>query len=307
MKSSWRKLLYWIGISLGGLIFLYQLWQGMQGVLTNAVRLVLPWHLALAGLCTAAAFGLQIGAWQALMAGLGVRLSWRQVLEGYSLSLLPRYIPGSVWGYLSRAEWLRQRHQVAYAVSNLGSILEVLLGVLSGLFVTGLYLASRWGMPAFYLALAALGLALLLAWWAAGWALSSRLFKKLMPKLAGEKPAWIGLGRWCGLLALHLSAWACYGLATRLAAQSLGLAVYASWLVFTFMFTVAWLVGFFILFVPSGLGVREVTLAFWLARLAGASSSQSGAAAVTLRLLMALVELFWLAAGWLGRERNHSR
>ncbi len=79
----------------------------------------------------------QIGAWVLLMRSLNIELPIHKARYIYSLSFLARYIPGSIWGYLSRSEWLLHDYQVSYTSSNYGSILEVALAVSTGFCVLG--------------------------------------------------------------------------------------------------------------------------------------------------------------------------
>jgi glycosyltransferase 2 family protein len=307
MKIPWRKLLYWLGILLGGGIFIYQIWQGGQAVFSRTAQVSQPAYLGWAWVSILLANALQISAWRYLMRGLGVALSWREVLEGYSISLLPRYIPGSVWGYISRAEWLRQDHQVPYSLTNLGSVLEVLLILISVVLVVGIYLitvlqhALWWGVLLLLLAIP------FLSWRLFYYLLASRLFRRLLPKAAESQPLFrLSLPLWTAILGLHLLAWLFYGVSISLLTQVFGLPPQAGLLGFTFIFAGSWLAGFLVLFVPSGLGVREQTLSTWLSTQLRFSAGQASAVSVLSRLGISLVELFWLAIGLSLRQLRRS-
>jgi hypothetical protein len=295
--------LYILGICLGAGIFLYQVWQGVQGVLSHRIQVVHPVSLGWAWMSLLLANALQIGAWRYIMIGLGVVLNWRQVFEGYSISLLPRYIPGSVWGYLSRAEWLKQEHAVPYSLTNLGTLLEILLILVSVLLVTGIYGLTRLADPLRWLLLAGLVVLPLLTWRLFYWLLSSTLFRRWLPGTIASLPASrMPLALWTAVLAFHVAAWFLYGASIRQLTLAFGLASVAGLVEFTFIFATSWLVGFLIVFVPSGLGVREQVLSTWLTSTLRLSAAQAGAVSVLSRLLISLVELFWLALG-LGLRR----
>ena len=51
---------------------------------------------------------IQIAAWQVIMAGMGIYVGRWHLAQGYMLPFLARYIPGSVWGYLGRSQWMNQ-------------------------------------------------------------------------------------------------------------------------------------------------------------------------------------------------------
>ena len=123
---GWRRRLYFAGFLLGGLLFVQQLGQVYQAAVTQVVHSVAYGWLVVALLSVMAGTMLQVAAWVYLMGGLGVPLLWRKVVWGYIFSFVPRYVPGSVWGYLSRGEWLFQSQGVSRRVTALGSVLEVL-------------------------------------------------------------------------------------------------------------------------------------------------------------------------------------
>ena len=121
-----RKILYFVCLGAGALILILQAANGYRAQTARGLPITSPQLLFGALVFTGLATGAQMLAWRTLMQGLGVSLGKREVLRGYMLSFLPRYIPGSVWGYLGRNEWFFQEYAVSYAASNLGSILEIL-------------------------------------------------------------------------------------------------------------------------------------------------------------------------------------
>jgi uncharacterized membrane protein YbhN (UPF0104 family) len=60
----------------------------------------------------------------------------------------------------------------------------------------------------------------------------------------------------------------------------------------------SWAIGFLILFVPSGIGVREAVMSLVLAQSAGLPASMGGLVAVVSRLVLILAELTWVLAGF---------
>jgi uncharacterized membrane protein YbhN (UPF0104 family) len=298
MKFPWRKVLYWLGVCLGGGIFIYQVWQGGKAVFTHTAQITYPAGLGWAWASLLLANALQIGAWRYLMGGLGVVLTWRQVFEGYSISLLPRYIPGSVWGYISRAEWLKQEHRVPYSLTNLGTLLEILLILISVVLVVGIFLLAELAAPYRWLALLLLIVLPFVTWRSFYWFLASAFVKRWLPKIAASQPAErLSWPLWTAILALHLAAWFLYGESLHQLVRAFGLTPPAGLVGYTFIFAASWLVGFLVLFVPSGLGVREQTLSTWMTSRLLLSAGQASAVSVLSRLGISLVELFWLALG----------
>ncbi len=114
-----------------------QMFQAYQAFKSQEIFIQSYLPLWIAGLVIVISFLQQIAAWVLIMRSLHVHLPIHQARFIYSLSFLARYIPGSIWGYLSRSEWLLQNYQVSYTVSNYGSVLEVALAVSTGFFVIG--------------------------------------------------------------------------------------------------------------------------------------------------------------------------
>jgi hypothetical protein len=287
----WRRWLYRAGIALGLALFLYQVVQGWSVFRAADACLVRPGYLGLALALYTVGYGVLMAAWGVIMAGQGVVLGPRAIAQGYMLTALPRYIPGSVWGYLSRNEWLARNHGVGYGVATLTSIMEAGLQLLSAVALAATLLTpAPWT-----LLVAALGLA---AVWLA-WIVTPVLWARL-----GGRPAspatYTG---WWWAAVLYAVFWTLQGGALlavhhalcAAAPLSLGHSIAAA--------ALAWAAGFLVLFVPAGLGVREWTLTALLAPLAGIAAGHSHLLAVTCRVLLVLAELIALGFGLQGTLR----
>ena len=79
-----------------------------------------------------------------------------------------------------------------------------------------------------------------------------------------------------------------------LVAQGFGLQNIGNLVDFTFLFGFAWLAGFLVVFVPSGLGIREVVLSNLLTSILGIPAVQASALSVTSRFVISLAELAWI-------------
>jgi hypothetical protein len=251
----------------------------------------------LALICALLAYLLQMSAWAVIMRALAAPLRASEVWQGYLLAFLPRYIPGTVWGYLSRNEWLAQHKGVSYATSSLASLLEVTTLLLTA-FVYG---SCLWVEPRF------VGL----VWLAAVPALW--LNWHYVPHLARR----INAGRWSaaighapslrlGLLGngLYLGFWAAHGAGVFLLGQAftpLPLAELAPTLACA---SLAWAVGFLVLFVPAGLGVREATLVTLLTQFTTLPVGVATTVALLSRLTTILAEFLLLVGGITGHVRE---
>ncbi len=132
-----RTVLFRLGILVGLALLAIQIFQAYQAFKSQVIFINNYLPLCLAGILITISFLQQIAAWSLLMRSLNIRLPAHKARFIYALSFLARYIPGSIWGYISRSEWLFQNYQISYTASNYGSILEVALAACTGIFVIG--------------------------------------------------------------------------------------------------------------------------------------------------------------------------
>jgi hypothetical protein len=297
--SSRRKLLHWLGLGLGLALFSVQLWQVVQAFGRQALSLSHPAYWLAAAAATVLAYGLVMAAWLLIMRGQGFTLTYAAVLKGYTLSFLPRYIPGSVWGYWSRSEWLKSRYDIPYARSALGSVVEVGLIVLTGSQIVASH--YMWGTGQAALDLVAAGsfcLAPVLAWYAFNLIWARLIHRQPQATWRNDGPV-IARRHWLGAYFSYLAMWVCYGLSLRLLEGVFVTGFEGGLLGATFVFSLSWLAGFVVVFVPAGLGVRELALSSLLSSQSVALAGAAGALAVGSRGLMYLAELLWLCVGLL--------
>ncbi|MBL8057064.1 MAG: flippase-like domain-containing protein [Anaerolineales bacterium] len=286
-----RKSLQRVGLVLGAGLLVVQLWQSGVSLAGRPVAFRSPEALALAGAFAVVAIAVQMAAWGWLLRSLGVIVPGRAILRGYILSFLPRYIPGLVWGYLSRSEWLARDHQVSFGLSNLASLLEMGLILAAGLSLIGFQALAAVGGPAAWLAGGVLaGLAALTPLILAG------LWRRWRPAAADGLPRL----RWTHsliLMGLYLLFWLCHGAAIQSLAYALEPEAATSLLACAASFALAWWLGFIVILVPSGLGVREWALAAALAAFAGLPVASAGLVALLTRLVSVLSEGGWALVG----------
>jgi len=293
-----RQALYRAGLIIGGLLFFYQVWGGLQAISGNDLHVLTVAPLLAGWAIICLAFALQMLAWSCLMRGLGYWLSWRSVASGYMLSFLPRYIPGTVWGYVSRSEWLYRSCGVSYSASNAGSILEVMVSVSTGGVVILVRFLAEAGEPLrMLLAFTVLTLPFLV-WWAVTQSVqrfsSVRLVQRAVDtRLLSEIP----LVYWLGASAIYIGIWVCYGALIGFVLQAFSLEQPFGLIGSMFAFSASWLIGFAILFVPTGLGIREIMLSTILTAEVGIAPGIAVVASVMSRFAILLAEVLWLLVG----------
>lgn len=220
----------------------------------------MPWWLATLGLALSVAYvAASFASWRTVMSAMGAHLSWRDGAHVFLVSQLGKYIPGGVWNVVAGAELARDkgvsrsRAAVALAVTMLTSIL-----VGTALAAVGLAFAPH-GWPAWTRlgGLAApVALALLTP------SLLTRLVHLALKAMRRDTgvPAftWGGIGRVAGWA---LIAWLLAGFQLFALGVGLGLeATPGTALLAVTGFAGAWLVGFAALFMPAGIGARELVL-----------------------------------------------
>jgi uncharacterized membrane protein YbhN (UPF0104 family) len=234
-------------------------------------------RLALSLIPLLAAYAAQARAWRVLAVAAGADLAWPAAFGVLYLAQIGKYLPGAIWGYLGAVHWgLRAGiapasatyAQVGLAIAE--SAVAVALGILALAWIAR-------GDALFTLFLAiALGVAV----WVGG-VLALRWLARVC---YGGRPAVHTVASLLGWIALHWLAFASgYGLLLgALWPVSLGDAALACML-----HAAAWLVGYWALVVPGGLGVRELVHATLLAAVLPAPVA----------LVVPLLTRLWLTVG----------
>jgi uncharacterized membrane protein YbhN (UPF0104 family) len=279
-----------------------QAWQGYNAIRLAQACVVRPTVLLGALGLYILAYFVQMGAWALIMRYLQAPLAPQAVVQGYALSFLPRYIPGSVWGYLSRNEWLSQTHNVGYGVSTTASLVEAALLLVTAGAAGALYwLPAQWQVPFVQIAIAVVGLAATWATW--------RLLPWLVGRVSGRSIQAgsvfsQSLGLWAATCVLYAGFWLLQGGALVVIAQALCARFALGLPAATAAFAWAWAIGFLIVFVPAGLGVREWTLGALLVDFAMLPPGQASLIALVSRLGLIVAELVVLAIGLHGQIQS---
>lgn len=275
------------------MLIVVQLAYALQAVRAEPIALRQPALLAQSFALFILGYLLQLVAWVAVMRSLGASIGFSFAFQGYYLSFLPRYLPGSVWGYLGRGEWLWTQKQIPYRTTNIGSVSEALFFLISA----GIWVAIDWSGSSLWGWALAGGLALC---WGVAWWVGKRRSQHALP--ARSYAPWLWL---LGAVAVYLVYWWAQGLALSAMLESLGIvATNATVLPLTSSAALAWSVGFLMVLVPSGLGVREISLAYLLATHNGINTHDASLIAVISRAAMIIAEICLLALALLYNIRT---
>ncbi|MEM3594694.1 MAG: hypothetical protein QXS27_08175 [Candidatus Jordarchaeaceae archaeon] len=301
MIKKWARIL---GVGAGLVLLLYQIYQSIRSISSFAFHVVWQW-LFLAYLAMLLLIALQILIWKQILNAMGIPLGYVQIAKGYTLSLIPRYIPGSVWGYLNRSEWLRETYQVPASRGNISSLLEVVQIILTACMALFLFTSVFSTVPFWIFSLVFLLVFLLplLAWKIVS--LPIILRNRLVPFE-------ISLGGWLMAGYFGVIQWILLGISTIFLLIGVGALPFEyvtlrKGALISFCYTFSWLVGFLVLFVPSGMGIRELSLSFLLTHLVYVPEVQSTWVAVLSRVLYSLAELTWVFISLFLNSKPRSR
>jgi hypothetical protein len=303
---TWRKALYRVGLGLGLLLFARHLVAGVTAVRGLDLRAVRPAYLVASIASSVLASFLQMCAWTMVMRYLAAPVRLHEALQGYTLSFLPRYIPGTVWGYFSRGQWLENLHGVHHAVTLLGSVLEAVALVLTAMTMSVVYFAID-GVGVQQAVLVAVAASLLSSclWvvpalikpiWRVAMLLTGnrRVRPVRFPALSRQRTnQW----SWFGAVGLYLLFWGTQGVSAWSIGRALAIPSLSDLTASVFVASSSWLAGFLCVAVPAGIGVRELTLTSLLVHRFSVPDWQGSLVAVLSRLWAVVSELIWLGAG----------
>lgn len=248
---------------------------------------------------SAAAAWSGVPAWWNLLTGLGSRLRLRDAQRVFLMGQLGKYIPGGVWTVLAQATMAKEL-SVPRSRSGTASLVSILLAVVtaSGLGAVGLAIAGHqvigryWWLLLLAVPLPALLLPDVLVWFGT---LVGRVTRRNFEiERIGERTlltaaGWLLAGQVCNGLAFYLLVDSISGRTTN-PLLSIGL------------FGLASAAGVVVIFLPAGVGAREVILVFGLSTV---TDPGSAALIVLMSRVVLTVADIALAAGAAGIGRHH--
>lgn len=226
----------------------------------DALARTAPWAVGAALVLSLIYVLLTMMAWRAVLADLGSRLAPSATASVFLVSQLGKYVPGGVWNIVAAAEVgsdhdvPRRRSVSAMAVAVLLSLVGGLLLALAVVPFAPSEIADRfgWAFVALPVVVAVLMPPVL-----------NRLLGVLL-RLTRRPPletalTWRGVGE---ALAWTLASWIAAGVQVWVLAVGVGMTPDVPTLLLCIGgYAMAWSVGFLVIFVPAGAGVREVILA----------------------------------------------
>ena len=254
----------WLSVVLGAVFALAGAWFVAERIAAGwsdygKVVINARWAWSLGGLALALIGMTSMGmVWRLVIRALGWRAERRQVFVWYQLGNLGKYLPGGIWPLVGRAE-LAVRDGVPRSVAYNSVAVSIAATYLCGALVSAVLLPfaltaqAALSAPLWVFAVIPLGLVM---FHPAVLAHAFRLSESVLGKGAQiVVPTWRTSA---ALVIRHAPPWIANGLATWLVA--LTFAPDAPLLPLVLAGILSWVVGFLVVFVPGGIGVREAVL-----------------------------------------------
>jgi len=290
LRSPWVRRVF-VVLALGAAVWaVASQWDQVRGAVT-----ALPLGTVLLALVVSLVYVfLTMMSWRAVLGDLGSRLPLRVAARVFFVSQVGKYLPGGVWNIVAAAE-MGVDHAISRRRSVSGMLVALLVSIVSGLLLAVVAIAFApqaavesygwiaWTFPLFLVLLAPPVLNRLLSF-------ALRLTRR--PPL--EQP--LSARGVAASSAWALAGWIAAGVQVWLIATALGMdSGFGTLAQAVGAYALAWTVGFLVVVVPAGVGVREAVLGAMLGGLLG-----GGAIVVTVLLSRVLLTAADLLLGLVG-------
>lgn len=305
INPRFRKIFHRGGILVGGLFLIFQFYKAIHNNNWSNQIFIQPINFIWALLVFLFIRLFQMVGWKLLMTCFNVNVTWLEILKNYTLSLLPRYIPGSVWGYVSRAEWLRKYNNTPYWLTNFSSLVEIALGLVGlALYCVIHEFSENTGFIKFALFIGGF-MILIIPWYLLQGLLKSTQFKAIFRideyVISKFKTKFIYFEL---VIIIYTLSWMLFGVGIYFLSNSMGIINNINIFDYSFIYSIAWLVGFLIIIIPSGLGVRESIYSLLLVQWGSMSSGNAATIAIMTRIFISAGEVFFILIGLLIRNQK---
>ena len=259
MIKNFKFLLQLIGSFIGLLLLSLQIVNGFSKINTEIFQEFNIWFLFFAIFAAVIALILQIYGWLLLINAIGYELKLKKVVFGYTFTFLPRYIPGTIWGYLTRSEWLLKLYKIPYKDSAFISLVEMIMIFVTNVIIGSYYLPNPYKNFIFLTFFCLFSFSILF---------KKRYRQKLHKinyyfQLVSKVSFFSGLF----IIFIYFLSWFFYGVGLIYTLNAFSIETIFSFhniLLITSINSISWVIGFLVIFIPAGLGVREYTLNFLL-------------------------------------------
>lgn len=237
---------------------------------------------------------LQMINFQMILLSLRADANFKYTMIGYAYSFLHKYIPGYIWGYVSRSEWFEREALIPAKSSWIASGVEIVITVATSLAIwLNYYLLIRGvdGVWAFIVILIPFVIIIPI-----NLTIPYLRKREKIDRFLDDFDS-IPLSKWSlitvnsyfqwGLFGVGLWAtWQAFSLQINLTSQNLVSYIY--------LFARAWVSGFLMIIIPNGIGIREVVLKELLVEVIHIDSTMAVLISTSYRLVLMATELIWV-------------
>lgn len=240
-------------------------------------------------------------SWRVILADLGSDLGWGASVQLFGVSQIGKYIPGGVWNIVAAAQ-IGRDYRIPARRSATAMTLAVLISLLSGTgigVITVLGTSVTLQVPTWLIVTLLVALIVLLTP-----PVLNRLIAFGFKLLKRPAPEHQMTARGLAIATLlAIIAWCVAGVQIWLLAIGFGMQLDVTGLLLSVgAYALAWVVGFLVVFVPAGTGVRESVLGLFFSGIL----SSGGVLAVVLvsRIVMTVADLMFAGIGALLMHRR---
>jgi hypothetical protein len=257
-KTGWR-----IAQAVAGAVILVFLVRKVladwKAVRDQPIQWQLHWEYIIASLIvTWAMYGVLIWGWRAVLIGWREWLRMADAARIWTIASLGKYIPGKVWSIAGMAIMAQERGVSGAAATGSAVIMQLVslaAGSMIALALAGTELLNRLVGGYGSLGAMALAAASLLAAVALTSPSLTRRIGFLIRRPDAVRP--VDPNALAAALFANVIAWGGYGISLQLLLIGTQRQVNLSWSAATGAFAASYIVGYLILFLPAGFGVRE--------------------------------------------------
>ena len=247
--------------------------------------------VAVSGVIFLSTYCVLLETWREVLRVWGSRLDFLNAARIWTVSNLGRYVPGKLW-QIGAMAMMAEREKVSPIAATGSSILNVVVNLVAG-FVVVVVL----GWPLLPVVHGGQVLAILFV--VIGAAVLAALPKalpalvRLLGRLTGRDlkiGAFPAMAIFVSIIG-NLIAWVTYGAAFATFARGVIGATYGPLTAYIAVYALSYLVGYLVLFLPSGIGARELAMVALLPAAHLADPAQAAVLAVTSRLWLTVLEI----------------
>lgn len=303
-RTGWR----WIQALFGAAILYFlvrDVLKNWDNIKAQQIAWHLRWEYIIASLLvTWVMYAVLIWGWRAILHGWGQWLRAVDAARIWTVSSLGKYIPGKVWAIAGMVV-MAEKQGIPGAAATGSAIIMQLLSIATGaamaIALTGTTLLGV--VPGGSLGAIAVAVIALVGAISLVSPSVTRRIGFLVRRPDAVQP--VDPNALAGALFANLIAWAGYGLSLQLLAAGTIPSVELSWSMATGAFAASYIIGYLMLFLPGGFGVREGFIYLLLRGAIGEGPAL--ALAATSRITLTVNELgaavpFLL--GWIGKPRD---